>query len=108
MVLYGKRSFDQRRLRHFPTRRSADLLRGLARGRRRRVPRRPGRGRPLVPPPDRRDGERADDRGQDRKSTRLNSSHVEKSYAVFCFKKKKPLFIANLASCRDTSVHSTA
>src|SRR5215471_20152127 len=30
---------------------------------------------------------RADDR--DRKSTRLNSSHVEISYAVFCLKKKK-------------------
>src|SRR6266496_3660107 len=28
---------------------------------------------------------------QDRKSTRLNSSHVEISYAVFCLKKKKPL-----------------
>src|SRR5699024_12016581 len=26
---------------------------------------------------------------QDRKSTRLNSSHVSISYAVFCFKKKK-------------------
>src|SRR5438874_4030562 len=26
---------------------------------------------------------------QDRKSTRLNSSHVEKSYAVFCLKKKE-------------------
>src|SRR3712207_8576953 len=25
----------------------------------------------------------------DRKSTRLNSSHANKSYAVFCFKKKK-------------------
>src|SRR5690349_22069509 len=25
---------------------------------------------------------------QDRKSTRLNSSHVENSYAVFCLKKK--------------------
>src|SRR5438874_7733617 len=25
---------------------------------------------------------------EDRKSTRLNSSHVEKSYAVFCLKKK--------------------
>src|SRR5439155_5697051 len=28
-------------------------------------------------------------RGQDRKSTRLNSSHVAISYAVFCLKKKK-------------------
>src|SRR5690349_22507162 len=26
--------------------------------------------------------------GADRKSTRLNSSHVENSYAVFCLKKK--------------------
>src|SRR5204863_9631872 len=29
---------------------------------------------------------------QDRKSTRLNSSHVEISYAVFCLKKKKTYF----------------
>src|SRR5438034_8819634 len=28
------------------------------------------------------------DRGQDRKSTRLNSSHTVISYAVFCLKKK--------------------
>src|SRR3712207_8351653 len=28
---------------------------------------------------------------QDRKSTRLNSSHANISYAVFCLKKKKPL-----------------
>src|SRR5438874_5662179 len=28
---------------------------------------------------------------QDRKSTRLNSSHVEISYAVFCLKKKKKI-----------------
>src|SRR5690606_41868842 len=27
--------------------------------------------------------------GEDRKSTRLNSSHVKTSYAVFCSKKKK-------------------
>src|SRR5690349_21826042 len=33
--------------------------------------------------------EAADRKGQDRKSTRLNSSHVEISYAVFCLKKKK-------------------
>src|SRR3712207_8302006 len=30
-----------------------------------------------------------DDRGGDRKSTRLNSSHANISYAVFCLKKKK-------------------
>src|SRR5436309_4459946 len=32
---------------------------------------------------------RADADIQDRKSTRLNSSHVKISYAVFCLKKKK-------------------
>src|SRR5690625_5344410 len=31
----------------------------------------------------------APDQAQDRKSTRLNSSHVAISYAVFCLKKKK-------------------
>src|SRR5699024_11550128 len=30
---------------------------------------------------------------QDRKSTRLNSSHVSISYAVFCLKKKKKTYI---------------
>src|SRR5690349_3818415 len=30
-------------------------------------------------------------KGVDRKSTRLNSSHVEISYAVFCLKKKLPI-----------------
>src|SRR5699024_7004842 len=34
----------------------------------------------------------------DRKSTRLNSSHVSISYAVFCLKKKKKL-IYNIFSC---------
>src|SRR3712207_7243833 len=32
---------------------------------------------------------RGDDRRTDRKSTRLNSSHANISYAVFCLKKKK-------------------
>src|SRR3712207_7306549 len=34
---------------------------------------------------------RADTLGKDRKSTRLNSSHANISYAVFCLKKKKKL-----------------
>src|SRR5438874_8126148 len=34
----------------------------------------------------------------DRKSTRLNSSHVEISYAVFCLKKKKWLSSCNVKS----------
>src|SRR2546427_6402599 len=33
-------------------------------------------------------------RGRDRKSTRLNSSHSQISYAVFCLKKKKKIHIA--------------
>src|SRR5690606_41786475 len=32
--------------------------------------------------------------GGDRKSTRLNSSHVKISYAVFCLKKKKQIYRA--------------
>src|SRR5437660_3537577 len=34
----------------------------------------------------------------DRKSTRLNSSHVAISYAVFCLKKKKPAMLATLTA----------
>src|SRR5437868_15028893 len=32
---------------------------------------------------------------EDRKSTRLNSSHVSISYAVFCLKKKNSYYIVN-------------
>src|SRR3989442_15789207 len=34
--------------------------------------------------------------GADRKSTRLNSSHVRISYAVFCLKKKQTLLLTGL------------
>src|SRR2546421_11939785 len=44
----------------------------------RRIPRAPGFGPPTASP-----------RESDRKSTRLNSSHDQISYAVFCLKKKK-------------------
>src|SRR5690348_18099894 len=37
-------------------------------------------------------------RGQDRKSTRLNSSHPSISYAVFCLKKKKKKHTKRLTS----------
>src|SRR5699024_11308741 len=33
---------------------------------------------------------------RDRKSTRLNSSHVSISYAVFCLKKKKTMMVRTL------------
>src|SRR3989442_9670735 len=39
--------------------------------------------------PHRRAGDSTSQRSGDRKSTRLNSSHVRISYAVFCLKKKK-------------------
>src|SRR5258705_6483206 len=37
-------------------------------------------------------------RSRDRKSTRLNSSHLGISYAVFCLKKKKILVLVELRS----------
>src|SRR3712207_7646903 len=43
----------------------------------------------LSPPPGSRVRARESGRGEDRKSTRLNSSHANISYAVFCLKKKK-------------------
>src|SRR6266480_7130935 len=35
--------------------------------------------------------------GPDRKSTRLNSSHMSISYAVFCLKKKKNTYLLSLS-----------
>src|SRR2546430_6328182 len=37
--------------------------------------------------------------GEDRKSTRLNSSHSQISYAVFCLKKKKKFLLALYLRC---------
>src|SRR5947199_2577352 len=84
----------RRRYRHsFPTRRSSDRPRerldrllGEEERRRRRVLRAEGDHRlehAAAPEPHRRTP-----RGGDRKSTRLNSSHLGISYAVFCVKKK--------------------
>src|SRR5437868_9679554 len=41
---------------------------------------------------------------EDRKSTRLNSSHVSISYAVFCLK-KKIIAIVNILTISDTYLH---
>src|SRR5437588_7956330 len=49
----------------------------------------PGTHRTHVARTDERYQRRTRYRGQDRKSTRLNSSHTVISYAVFCLKKKK-------------------
>src|SRR5690606_41586394 len=77
-------------LHSFPPRRSSDLFRGRSdAGRRDRHQQGTGDGGC------RRDDPRDPGRGHlpgrhetDRKSTRLNSSHVKISYAVFCLKKK--------------------
>src|SRR5437870_13762745 len=75
LALYFSANGHLQYLHSFPTRRSSDL--GLE------AVRWPGRfevvrRRPLVV-----------EAARDRKSTRLNSSHVAISYAVFCLKKKK-------------------
>src|SRR5690554_7689712 len=44
---------------------------------------------------------------QDRKSTRLNSSHVRISYAVFCLKKKSRDFCANKTNVAFYSVSTS-
>src|SRR2546430_5053797 len=45
--------------------------------------------------------------GADRKSTRLNSSHSQISYAVFCLKKKNPKLFACLGRFESSSVPPT-
>src|SRR5437763_10652078 len=67
-------------LHSFPTRRSSDLDLAVH-------PARDGAHRPAL------QIRRPVDVGQDRKSTRLNSSHRCISYAVFCLKKKKKVNI---------------
>src|SRR5256885_11919752 len=42
--------------------------------------------------------------GRDRKSTRLNSSHLVISYAVFCLKKKKTTKAAIALSCKHSFI----
>src|SRR5690242_21225357 len=73
---------DLRDLHSFPTRRSSDLSCEASQ---------PGSRRssvPALPTSIGPSGSRAS-RRPDRKSTRLNSSHMSISYAVFCLKKKK-------------------
>src|SRR5688500_20084000 len=73
-------NLNHRSLHSFPTRRSSDLtLAGLL-----------GGGRSGCQGQD-----AARVRGEDRKSTRLNSSHLVISYAVFCLKKNSWFIIIN-------------
>src|SRR5436309_4814465 len=75
--------------------------RGRSRSRRRRASSSPG-GRP--PRSARAGCSSTVDEHPDRKSTRLNSSHVKISYAVFCLKKKKK----KKYKCRATNRDKTA
>src|SRR5438034_2429870 len=77
-------SYITRDLPSFPTRRSSDLERAERHERNQRHERHERRRRHVLHA-DRRRRRHA----QDRKSTRLNSSHTVISYAVFCLKKKK-------------------
>src|SRR2546427_7800411 len=43
---------------------------------------------------------------RDRKSTRLNSSHSQISYAVFCLKKKKTLLYTKVSSQESVAYHT--
>src|SRR5207249_10335638 len=82
---------DHRDLHSFPTRRSSDLS-GYAEVASDRIVALEASGIRLPPltPGQRIDrAERMPEASRDRKSTRLNSSHVSISYAVFCLKKKK-------------------
>src|SRR5436305_5869265 len=73
---------DRRDLHSFPTRRSSDLGgRSVTSARSRTFTARPSTTAARTPSTKR--------APEDRKSTRLNSSHVRISYAVFCLKKKK-------------------
>src|SRR5206468_7488105 len=55
--------------------------------------------------PEPKPGSGADELGEaDRKSTRLNSSHDQISYAVFCLKKKNKLIMQSLVGSSDDVV----
>src|SRR5690606_41457181 len=90
LLFFSLCSFALRDLPSFPTRRSSDLVVGdEEHGVPDRLDHPAPRGGDDVP---RGRLEALDEGGElvrDRKSTRLNSSHVKISYAVFCLKKKK-------------------
>src|SRR3712207_6989142 len=61
-----------------------------------------GRDADVAQPPAR-DGAEVEQVGRDRKSTRLNSSHANISYAVFCLKKKPDTAQSPPPPCRIPS-----
>src|SRR5438309_9023245 len=87
-------SADHLDLHSFPTRRSSDLVSPRPRGRCDWPSERAARGRT-----------RGASAREDRKSTRLNSSHSSISYAVFCLKKKIEMTSILLRDC--TNIENT-
>src|SRR3712207_8672178 len=83
------------------------LFRSLLRGARLEEAPRHGRRHPQLlrhqPLPLERHAADHQDRQEDRKSTRLNSSHANISYAVFCLKKKKQ----TITYSKDLSIKAT-
>src|SRR5690606_40296272 len=96
MPLFSQWSAHHRDLHSFPTRRSSDLRNRSVVWTKHEEDDDPGDG-DVQPNRVRPPGDSAvpvkplfpGEKDQDRKSTRLNSSHVKISYAVFCLKKKR-------------------
>src|SRR3712207_7751654 len=87
----------------FPTRRSSDLAHGLqVRIRRRESVGARERGEVLQ-----RVAHAQTPRLVDRKSTRLNSSHANISYAVFCLKKKKQNISSTITISNDLLISTS-
>src|SRR5690606_41911276 len=101
-LLFSYCDVNPRDLPSFPTRRSSDLVPPAAPCRQQA---RSGISARRPPPAEGRSAESAHrfppPRPADRKSTRLNSSHVKISYAVFCLKKK------NKEETKTTGARST-
>src|SRR5438874_5207637 len=104
MICYG----DHPDLHSFPTRRSSDLLRARLRAAKLWDRERPavmlrflGVGGAVATPSAFVQAVAAAKTDEDRKSTRLNSSHVETSYAVFCLKKKTQPFVVDVGRHAD-------
>src|SRR5437870_8390909 len=88
MTYFYKKSDVPQNLHSFPTRRSSDLAAHR--------PGSPPAPRPTWPPAHSRCSHPS---GPDRKSTRLNSSHVAISYAVCCLKKQKEHCVHHVTLC---------
>src|SRR5690606_42128108 len=101
MVLLSHGAPDD--LRSFPTRRSSDLAKRLTDGASVAIKllRTALAQDPRATDRLRREAQALGLSWQDRKSTRLNSSHVKISYAVFCLKKKNTVIVGDAKSITE-------